>query len=107
MLGVALATKLTFETHLREVVSKAPNSLGIVRRIGKLLDCLRVFKGYSMHMFCPAWSIVPMWTPSAESQLGLLNSIVRSAERLCEGQLCYLAHRKKVGTLCLLYGICH
>ena len=43
-----------------------------------------------MHMFCPAWSIVPrvgvvlVW----ESYLGLLDSIVRSAERLCDGELC-------------------
>ena len=35
--------------------------------------------------------------------MGLLNSIVCSAERLCEGELCSLAHRRKVSALCLLY----
>ena len=42
---------------------------------------------------------------SAESQLGLLDSVVRSAERLCEGELCCLGQRKKVSSLCLLYNI--
>ena len=40
-----------------------------------------------------------------ESHLGLLESIVRSAERLweaSEGELCRLGHRRKVSTLCLL-----
>ena len=39
--------------------------------------------------------------------MGLLDSIVGSAERLCEGELCSLAHRKKVSALCLLYKIYH
>ena len=41
---------------------------------------------------------------SAEYHLGLQGSIVRSAER-CEGELCYLGHRRKANTLCLLYKI--
>ena len=28
--------------------------------------------------------------------MGLLDSIVRSAEKLCKGELCCLAHRRKV-----------
>ena len=44
---------------------------------------------------------------SAESHLGLLDSIVRSAEWLCEGELCCLGNRRKVSVLCLLYKIYH
>ena len=44
---------------------------------------------------------------SAESHLGLLDSIVRSAERLCEGELCCLGHRRKASVLSLLYKIYH
>ena len=44
---------------------------------------------------------------SAESHIGLLDSIVRSAERLCEGERCCLAHRRKVSNLSLLYKIYH
>ena len=44
---------------------------------------------------------------SAESHLGLLDSIVRSAERLCQGELCCLGHRRKISALCLLYEVHH
>ena len=44
---------------------------------------------------------------SAESHLGLLDSIVRSAEKLCEAVLCCLAHRRKISALCVLYKIYH
>ena len=38
---------------------------------------------------------------SAESPLRLLDSVVRIAERLCEGELCYLGHRKSALVLAL------
>ena len=44
---------------------------------------------------------------SVESNLGLLDSIVRNAERLCEGKLSCLRHKRKVSALCLLYKIYH
>ena len=42
---------------------------------------------------------------SAESHLRLLDDIVCSAERLCEGELCCLGQRRKINALCLLYKI--
>ena len=39
---------------------------------------------------------------SAESNLSLLDGIVRSAERWYEDELCSLEHRRKVSVLCLL-----
>ena len=44
---------------------------------------------------------------SAESHLGLLDCIVRAAERLWEGELCCLGHRRKGIAMCLLYKIYH
>ena len=44
---------------------------------------------------------------SAESHLGLLDGIARSTERLCEGELCFLAHGRKVSALCLLHKMYH
>ena len=35
ILGVILDSKLTFETHLREIVSKVVGSLGVMRRAEK------------------------------------------------------------------------
>ena len=43
--------------------------------------------------------------PSAEFYLGLLDSIVRSEERLCDGQNCCLGYRRKCSVLCLLHKI--
>ena len=42
-----------------------------------------------------------------EFHVGLLDGIVRSAERLCEGELCCFAHRRNLRALCLLYKIYH
>ena len=42
--GVTLDCKLTFETHLREDVSNASRSLGVVRHARKLFDCSRALK---------------------------------------------------------------
>ena len=39
--------------------------------------------------------------------LDLLDSVVRSAERLYEGDLCPLGHRRNVSALCLRYTIYH
>ena len=46
ILGVTLYSKLTFETRLREVMSKAARSLGVVLRAGKLFDYPRALKSY-------------------------------------------------------------
>ena len=44
----------------------------------------------------------PVWMSSVESHLGLLDSIVCSAERLCEDELCCLGLGRKVSALGLL-----
>ena len=58
ILGITLDSKLTFETHLLEVVSKAAGSLGVVHRAGKLFNFHVCSIVVSIHMFCPAWSFV-------------------------------------------------
>ena len=60
----------------------------------------------STHMFLSNLEYcVPVRMSSAESQLSLLDSVVRGAERLYEGKLCCLGQRRKVSALCLLYEI--
>ena len=44
---------------------------------------------------------------SVGSHLSLLDRVVRSAEKLCEGEFCCLEHRRKVSALCLLCKIYH
>ena len=49
ILEVTLDSKLPFETHLREVVSRAARSLWIARRAGKLFDYICLI--YSIYNF--------------------------------------------------------
>ena len=42
-----------------------------------------------------------------ESHLSLLDSVVHSADTLCEDELCCLRHRRKGSAFCLLYKIHH
>ena len=60
-------------------------------------------RAVSMHMWSSSEYCVPVWMSSAESHLGLLDGIVRSAVRFREGELCFLRNRRKVSALCLLY----
>ena len=48
-----------------------------------------------MRIFCIFKVLCPMWISSAESHLGLLDSVVRSAET-CDLEYCCLEHRRKV-----------
>ena len=68
ILRVPLDSELTFETLLREVVSNAGRSLGVVRHAGKLFDCSRVIKCcFNAYVLSP-WSMCPrvevVWSPS-------------------------------------------
>ena len=96
ILEVTFDSKLMFEIHLRKVVSKAARNLGVMRQAIKLFDCSRVLMGCFNAYALPSLKYcAPVWIPSAQSHLGLLDRIVRSTERFCEGKLCCLGHRRK------------
>ena len=53
ILVVTFDLKLKFESHLREVVSKAARNISVVPRAGKLFLTVHVCsKAVSMHKFC-------------------------------------------------------
>ena len=75
--------KLTFETHLREVVSKVARSLGVVCRARKFSDCPCVLKNrLNAYVLSSLEYCEPVWISPAEFHLSLLDSIVRSADML-------------------------
>ena len=54
ILGITLDSKLTCEIHLREVVSKAAKSLGVMSRAEKVFDCPRILKScFNAYISCP------------------------------------------------------
>ena len=59
ILGVTFDSELTFETNLREVMSKTAKSLAVMRRAKKLFEWPRVLKSCFNAHVCPTWSIVP------------------------------------------------
>ena len=104
ILGITLDSKLTFETLFLEVVSNTAKNLEVVRRASKLFDCPRVLKRcFNACILSTVVYCAPVWMLSAESHLNLLDGSVCSVERLCEGELCCLGHRRKVSALRFLY----
>ena len=107
-LGVTLHSKLTFEIHLRKFVLKTARSLDIRRRARKLFERPRVLKSsFNAYVLSNLEYCAHMWMSSAESPLGLLNTVVHCAESLHECELYCLQRRRKVSVLCLLYNIYH
>ena len=89
-------------------VSKAVRNMEVVGRARKVFDCPRVLKGcFNAYIFSSLEYCIPVRMSSAKSRLCMRDSIVHSAERLCEGELCCLGHRRKVSASCLLYEIYH
>ena len=106
ILGITFDSKLTFETHLREVVSKTARNFDIVRQAGKLFDCPRVLKSCSnAYVLSNLEYSALVWISYAESYLILLDRVVRNAGRLCDSERCCLEHRKRASDYYLLYKI--
>ena len=81
ILGATFDSKLTFEAHLREVVSKATRDLYVVRQAGNFFDTPRVLKS----CFNATWSIGPLRGVSFEFAellllLGSPSALARTAE---------------------------
>ena len=97
---------MTFEKHLRSVSSAAAQRLGIMRKFWQVF--------HDQSLLLSFWSFVlpvleycsAVWCSAADSHLKLLDRIVRSAGFLARGVLdCYLAHRRSVAELCMLFKI--
>ena len=62
ILEIISDSKLTFDTHLHEVVSKAAKSVGAVRRAGNLVDCPLVlnsdFNTYVFSILCSRVDVI-------------------------------------------------
>ena len=89
-IGTNLSSKLAFETQS----GCAPSRKIIWLSTGakQIFQCI---------CFVLPGVLCPVWMSSAFNWV----SVDRSAERLCEGQLCCLGHRRKVSTICLIYKI--
>ena len=100
-------SKLTLDSFTGRCITGAHESGGRTSR-RKVLDCPRVLKScINAYVLSSLEYCALAWMSSVESHLGLLYSVVRIAEGLCEGELCCLGYRRKVSALCFLYKIYH
>ena len=98
--------KLTFEDHVRDIVSRATQRIGILSCSGVslwtpvLLRCYYAFVS-SILEYCS-----PMWGSDDECHLRLLERQMYSVARLCHDQsFLSLCHRRHVVGLCMLYKV--
>ena len=66
-----------------------------MRRVGNLFECPHVLKScFNAYVLSSLEHWAPVWMLSAESHLGLVDRVVRSADK-CEDEHCYMEHRKR------------
>ena len=68
----------------------------------KLFECSRVLSScFNAYVLSTLKYCAPMCISSAESRLSLVDRAIRSAEMLCEAELCTLRHRSRVSEFAL------
>ena len=106
LLGVTLDSKLTFETHLRNMARGISQKLGILRKSKKIYkddDILRrcFFSFILPHFeYCSA-----VWSSAADSHLRLLERAFNSVKFLLSDLDLDIGHRRDVGGLCILFKV--
>ena len=107
ILGVKFASGLTFEDHVRGIVTRVSQRIGILRSVKRvfvdtsmLLRCYHAF-GLQILEYCS-----PVWGSAAQCHLHLLERQMYSVARLCPDQaFLSLCHRRHVAALCMLYKV--
>ena len=86
ILGVAMDSKLTFESHVRSEAASESRRIGIFRKTRSVLRDNSIVS-------CCFWSFIltvlencsPVWMSAAIRHLSLLDQVIRSELRLCGG----------------------
>ena len=106
ILGVMFDIKLTFEDHVRVIVSRVNQSIGILRLVKRIcvdnsvLLCNFVFVLPIVQYFSRVWG------SAAECHVQLLERQVYAVARLCLDQsFLPLCHRRRVAGLSMLYKV--
>ena len=107
ILGVKFDSRLTFEDHMRGIVFRVSQRIGILRLVK------RVFVDSSVLLRCNYAFVLPIleycfpvWGSAAECHLQLLERQVYSVARICPDQTSLsLCHQRHVAALCMLYKV--
>ena len=97
ILGVKFDSKLTFEDHVRGIVSRISQRIGILRLVKRIFVdtsvLLRCYFAFVLQIleYCSPW-----WGSAAECHLQVLERQVYSVARLCPDENFLLCHRCRV-----------
>ena len=107
ILGVRFDSRLTFEYHVRGIVSRVSQRIGILRLVKRVfLDTYVLLRCYYAYVLPILEYCSPVWGSAAECRLQLLDRQVYSVARLCRDQtFLSLCHRRHVHALCMLYRV--
>jgi hypothetical protein len=107
ILGVLFDAKLTFEEHIRRLVSECSRKIGMLRMARRMFDDVNIVRRCFFAFILPVLEYCsPVWGSSAASHLSLLDRLVRSVSELCEvDDLVSLVHRRSVAGLCMFFKI--
>ena len=96
--------KLTFEDHVRGIVSRVSQRIGILRLVKRIfVDTSVLLRCYFAFVLAILEYCYPVWGSAAECHLQLLKHQVYSVARLCPDQsFLSLCHRHRVAGLNML-----
>ena len=107
ILGVKFDSRLTFEDHMRGIVSRVSQIICILRLMKRVFVDTTVLLRYFYAFVLPILEYCfPVWGSAAECHLQLLDRLVYSVARLCHDQtFLSLCHRRRIAALCMLYNV--
>ena len=104
ILGVRFDCKLTFESHVRGVVLRVSQRIGILRMVnGVYADTSVLLRCYYAFILPILEYCSPVWGSSASSHIRLLDRQIHAVSRLCPDQILKsLNHRRCIAVKCML-----
>ena len=106
LLGVTLDSKLTFETHLRNVSRGISQKLGILRKSKKIYKDDDILRKCFFSFVLPHFEYCStVWSSAADSHLRLLDRAFNSVKFLLSDLDLDIEHRRNIGALCILFKI--
>ena len=106
ILGVKFDRKLAFEDHVRRIVSRVSQRIGILRLVKLVfVDTSELLRCYYAFVLPILEYCSPRWGSAVECHLQLVERQVYSVAGLCPDQTFLLCHRRHVAALCMLYKV--
>ena len=107
ILGMKFDSKLTFEHHVRGIVSLVPQRIGLMRLVKHIfVDTSVLLRCYFPFVLPILEYCSPVWGSAAECHLQLVELQVYSVARLCSDQsFLSVCHRRRVAGLSMLYKV--